>query len=85
MSSIVIVRFKNSRLLYMESRQSYLVRLDQEEMWRYGTNAIFSCRSYKVLQIENESMPRMWHLVARSGLSEWPRQYITVYLNAQYP
>ncbi len=28
------------------------------------------CRSNKGLQIENESVPRMWHLLARSGLSE---------------
>ncbi len=29
-----------------------------------------SGRSNKGLQIENESVPRMWHLLARSGLSE---------------
>ncbi len=29
-----------------------------------------SGRSNKGLQIENKSVPRMWHLLARSGLSE---------------
>ncbi len=27
-----------------------------------------------------ESVPRMWHLLAHSGLSEWPLKQVTVYL-----
>ncbi len=54
----------------MELRRSDSVPGDQEEVWRYGNSAILLCRSNKGLQVENESVPRMWHLLARSGLSE---------------
>ncbi len=38
---------------------------------RYGSSSITSCLSNKRLQTENKSVSRMWHLLARSGLSEW--------------
>ncbi len=77
---IIIVGFKKSGHRHVESRQSNPIPGDQEEMWRYDYNAALSCRSNILkLQAENRSVPRMWHLLARSGLSEWPRKKITVF------
>ncbi len=68
---IVPVGFKKSRLRRVESRQSNSVPGDLEGCG--DTTTVLYCLSYrsnKGLQIENESVPRMWHLLARSGLSE---------------
>ncbi len=68
---VTSIKFENRKLQesgfrHVESRQSNSVPENQDEVWRSGNNAILFSRSNKGLQIQNESVSRMWHLLARS-------------------